>query len=79
VWNESARLVGTAVVYYNALILSEALPELQRRSELDSVEGSAARGDLAVRIHALVHGGAGGGGVAAGDGGGWVARHGRCT
>jgi hypothetical protein len=38
VWNECARLVGNAVVYYNALILSEALAELERRSELVSSE-----------------------------------------
>lgn len=36
VWNECARLVGNAVVYYNALILSEALAELELRGDLDS-------------------------------------------
>ena len=36
--NECARLVGNAVVYYNSLILSEALAELERRGELDSAE-----------------------------------------
>ena len=38
VWNECARLVGNAVVYYNALILSEALAELERRGGLYSAE-----------------------------------------
>jgi hypothetical protein len=38
VWNECARLVGNAVVYYNALILSEALAELERRADLDPAE-----------------------------------------
>lgn len=36
--NECARLVGNAVVYYNSLILPEALTELERRSELGSAE-----------------------------------------
>jgi TnpA family transposase len=35
-WNECARLVGNAVVASNALIVSEALAELERRSELVS-------------------------------------------
>jgi hypothetical protein len=38
VWNECARLVGNAVVYYNALILSEALTELELRGDLDSAQ-----------------------------------------
>ena len=38
VWNECARLVGNAVVYYNALILSEALAELELRGDLASAE-----------------------------------------
>ncbi len=38
VWNECARLVGNAVVYYNALILSEALTELELRGDLASAE-----------------------------------------
>ncbi len=36
--NECTRLVGNAVVYYNSLILSEALGELERRGDLDSAE-----------------------------------------
>ena len=38
VWNECSRLVGNAVVYYNALILSEALAELESRGNLASAE-----------------------------------------
>jgi TnpA family transposase len=38
IWNECSRLVGNAVVYYNALILSEALAELESRGELASAE-----------------------------------------
>jgi hypothetical protein len=38
VWNEGSRLVGNAVVYINALMLSEALAELASRSELASEE-----------------------------------------
>jgi TnpA family transposase len=38
VWNECARLVGNAVVYYNAVILSEALAELELRGDLASAE-----------------------------------------
>lgn len=38
VWNECSRLVGNAVVFYNALILSEALAELETRGELAFVE-----------------------------------------
>lgn len=37
-WNECSRLVANAVVYYNALVLSEALDELERRSEFSSAE-----------------------------------------
>lgn len=33
VWNECARRVTNAVVYYNALILSEALDALEKRRE----------------------------------------------
>jgi len=38
IWNECSRLVGNAVVYYNALILSAALAELERRGDLTSAE-----------------------------------------
>jgi TnpA family transposase len=38
IWNECARLVANAVVYYNALILSEVLDELQKRGELAAIE-----------------------------------------
>lgn len=38
VWNECARLVGNAVAYYNALILSEALAELELRGDCASAE-----------------------------------------
>jgi TnpA family transposase len=38
VWNECARLIGNAVVYYNALILSEALAELELRVDLASAD-----------------------------------------
>ena len=38
IWNECSRLVGNAVVYYNALILSEALAELESRGALASAE-----------------------------------------
>jgi TnpA family transposase len=38
VWNECARLIGNAVVYYNALILSEALAELELRGDLAAAE-----------------------------------------
>jgi TnpA family transposase len=38
VWNECARLVGNAVIYYNALILSEALAEFEQRGDLASAE-----------------------------------------
>ena len=38
VWNECARLIGNAVIYYNALILSEALAELEQRGDLASAE-----------------------------------------
>jgi len=38
VWNECARLVGNAVVYYNALILSETLAELELRGDFASAE-----------------------------------------
>lgn len=37
-WNECARLIGNAVVYYNALILSESLAELELRGDLVSAE-----------------------------------------
>ena len=33
-----ARLIGNAVVYYNALILSESLAELELRGDLVSAE-----------------------------------------
>ncbi len=36
--NECSRLVGNAVIYYNSLILSEALAELERRGELGSAD-----------------------------------------
>jgi hypothetical protein len=38
IWNECSRLIGNAVAYYNALILSEALAELETRGELASAE-----------------------------------------
>jgi len=38
IWNKCARLVGNAVVYYNALILSEALAELEFRGDSASAE-----------------------------------------
>ena len=38
IWNECSRLVGNAVVYYNALILSEVLAELKARREFTSAE-----------------------------------------
>ncbi|MCP3663163.1 MAG: transposase [Gammaproteobacteria bacterium] len=38
VWNECARLVGNAVIYYNSLILSEALGEFEQRGDLASAE-----------------------------------------
>jgi TnpA family transposase len=38
VWNECARLIGNAVVYYNALILSEALAELELRGDLAAAQ-----------------------------------------
>jgi len=38
IWNECSRLVGNAVVYYNSLILSEALTELESRGKLASAE-----------------------------------------
>jgi len=38
VWNECARLVANAVVYYNTLILSEVLDELQKRGEFAAIE-----------------------------------------
>ena len=37
-WNECARLIGSAVVYYNALILSEALAGLELRGDLAAAE-----------------------------------------
>lgn len=37
-WNECARLIGNAVVYYNALILSESLAELEQRGDVVSAE-----------------------------------------
>lgn len=37
-WNESARLIGNAVIYYNALILSEALGEFEQRGDLAAAE-----------------------------------------
>ena len=40
VWNECARLVGNAVIYDNALILSEALAELEQRASLFKVLGA---------------------------------------
>ena len=36
--NECSRLVGNAVIYYNSLILSEALAELERRGEPGSAD-----------------------------------------
>jgi len=36
--NECARLIGNAVIYYNSLILSEAIAELEDRGALDSAE-----------------------------------------
>ena len=38
VWNQCARLVANAVVYYNTLILSEVLDELQKRGEFAAIE-----------------------------------------
>ncbi|MBK1645247.1 hypothetical protein CKO25_11455 [Thiocapsa imhoffii] len=38
VWNERTRLIGNAVVYYNALILFEALAELELRGDLAAAE-----------------------------------------
>jgi TnpA family transposase len=38
IWNECARLVANVVVYYNALILSEVLDELQKRGEIAAIE-----------------------------------------
>jgi hypothetical protein len=38
VWSECSRLVGNAVVYYNSLILSEVLAELESRGALTSAE-----------------------------------------
>ena len=38
VWNECARLIGNAVVYYNSLILSEVLRELEAQRALVSAE-----------------------------------------
>lgn len=38
IWNECARLVANAVIYYNALILSEVLDELQKRGETVTIE-----------------------------------------
>jgi TnpA family transposase len=38
IWNECARLVANAVVYYNTLILSEVLDELQKRGEVATIE-----------------------------------------
>ena len=38
VWNECARLIGNAVVYYNSLILSEILRELEAQRALVSAE-----------------------------------------
>ncbi len=38
IWNECARLVANAVVYYNTLILSEVLDELQKRGEIAAIE-----------------------------------------
>lgn len=38
IWNECSRLVGNAVVHYNALILSEVLAELEGRGDLASAE-----------------------------------------
>lgn len=37
-WNECARLIGNAVIYYNALILSEALGEFEQRGDLAAAE-----------------------------------------
>lgn len=36
--NECARLIGNTVIYYNSLILSEALAELEDRGALDSAD-----------------------------------------
>jgi TnpA family transposase len=38
IWNECARLVANTVVYYNSLILSEVLDELQKRGEIAAIE-----------------------------------------
>ncbi len=38
IWNECARLVANAVIYYNSLILSEVLDELQKRGEVVTIE-----------------------------------------
>ncbi len=38
IWNECARLIGNAVVYYNSLILSEVLRELEAQRALASAE-----------------------------------------
>jgi TnpA family transposase len=38
IWSERSRLVGNAVVYYNVLILPEALAELESRGKPTSAE-----------------------------------------
>ncbi len=38
VWNECARVITNAVVYYNSLILSEVLGELESQQALASAE-----------------------------------------
>lgn len=38
IWNECARLVANTVVHYNAMILSEVLDELQKRTELAGIK-----------------------------------------
>ncbi len=35
-WNESSRLVANAVIYNNALVLSEILDEFERQGEFSS-------------------------------------------
>ena len=38
IWNECARLVANTVVYYNSLILSEVLDDLEKHGEMIAVE-----------------------------------------
>ncbi|MCP4405384.1 MAG: Tn3 family transposase [bacterium] len=37
-WNACSRLVANAVIYYNSLVLSEALDELEKRGEIATAE-----------------------------------------